>query len=86
MATSTALGVGLSFFGGFVVVYNESKNDFTGRVELDFGGIDFEFGRLSPLASTSVEHSFTPFLMTWSCGIDVFSSHQQSNVEKCETV
>ena len=39
-----------------------------------------------PLASTSVEHSVTTFLMTWSSGIDVFSSHQQSNVENCETV
>ena len=30
------------------------------RLELDFGGIDCEFGGLSPLASTSVEkfHSF----------------------------
>jgi len=26
------------------------------------------------------------FLITWSSGIDVFSSHQQSKVEKCETV
>jgi len=24
--------------------------------------------------------------LTWSSGIDVFSSHQQSSVEKCETV
>jgi len=45
----------LSFFWGFVIVYNELKNDFMGRLELDFGGIDCEFGELSPLASTSVE-------------------------------
>jgi len=42
MARSRALGVGLSF-GAFVIVYNELKNDFTGRVELDFGGTDCEF-------------------------------------------
>ena len=31
-----------------------------GRLQLDFGGIDCEFGRLSPLAPTSAEryHSF----------------------------
>jgi len=38
--------------------------------------------RLFPLLLKSV----TTFLITWSSGIDVFSSHQQSNVEKCETV
>jgi len=50
----------LSFFGAFVIVYNELKNDFMGRLKLDFGGIDCEFGGLSPLASTSVEqcHNF----------------------------
>jgi len=37
------------------VVYNELKNGFMGRSELDFGGIDCEFGGLSPLASTSLE-------------------------------
>jgi len=26
------------------------------------------------------------FLITWSSGIDFFSSHQQSSVEKCKTV
>jgi len=36
-------------------VYNELENDFMGRLELDFEDIDCEFGRLSPLASTSVE-------------------------------
>jgi len=52
--------VALSFFWGFVIVYNELKNDFMGRLELDFGGIGCEFGRLSPLASTSVKkcHNF----------------------------
>jgi len=50
----------LSFFGGFVIVYNELTNDFMGRLELDFGDIDCEFGGLSPLASTSAEryHNF----------------------------
>jgi len=38
--------------------------------------------RLFPLLLKSV----TTFSITWSSGIDVFSSHQQSNVEKCETV
>jgi len=30
----------LSFFGAFAIVYNELKNDFMGRLELNFGGID----------------------------------------------
>jgi len=48
----------LSFFWGFVIVYNELKNDW--RLELNFGSIDCEFAGLSPLASTSVEkcHNF----------------------------
>jgi len=52
--------VALSFFLGFVIVDNELKNDFLGRLELDFGNIDCELGGLSPLASTSVEkcHNF----------------------------
>jgi len=60
IARSTALGVALSFFWGFVIVYNELKNDFMVRLELDFGGIDCEFGGLSPLASSSAEkcHNF----------------------------
>jgi len=47
-------------FWGFVIVYNELKNGFTGRLELDLGGIDCEFGGIRPLASTSVEkcHNF----------------------------
>ena len=45
----------LGFFGTFVIVYNELKNDFMGRQELDFEDIDCELGGLSPLASTSVE-------------------------------
>jgi len=40
-----------------------------GRLELDVGGIDCEFGGLGPLASTSVEKCH---LTTWSSGIDVF--------------
>jgi len=31
------------------------KNDFMGRLELDFGGIDCDVGGLSPLASNSIE-------------------------------
>ena len=38
-----------------IPLYNELKNDFTGWLELDFGGIDCELWGLSPLASTSVE-------------------------------
>jgi len=51
------LGVAFSFFWGFAIVYNELKNDFMGRLELDFGGIDCEFGgsaRLLPLLLKSV--------------------------------
>jgi len=47
------------------------KNDFMGRLELVFGGIDCEFGgstRLLPLLLNSA----TPFSITWSSGIDVF--------------
>jgi len=60
IARSTALEVALSFFWGFVIVYSELKNDFMGRQELHLGSIDCEFGRLSPLASTSAEkrHNF----------------------------
>jgi len=43
------MGVDLSFFWDFVIVYNELKNDFMGRLKLDFGGIDCEFGGFSPL-------------------------------------
>jgi len=52
--------VALSFFWHFVIVYNEVKNDFMGRLELDFGDSVCEFWGLSPLASTSVEmgHNF----------------------------
>jgi len=52
----------LSFFGAFVIVYNELKNDSFGRQELDLGGIDCEFGvsaRLLPL----LLKSFTLFLI-----------------------
>jgi len=60
IARSTALGVALSFFRGFVIVYNEFKNDFMVKLELDFGGIECEFLGFSPLPSTSVEqcHNF----------------------------
>jgi len=62
----------MAFSWGFAIVYNELKNDFTGRQEVDFGGIDCEFGGLSPLASTSVEKCHNVFSVTWSSGIDVF--------------
>jgi len=55
------LGLALSFFWGFVIVYNELKNDFMGRLELDFGGIDCEFGgsaSLLPLLLKSVTTFF----------------------------
>jgi len=39
--------VALSFFGGFVIVYNELTNNCMGRLDLDFGGIDCEFEGLS---------------------------------------
>jgi len=38
-------------------VYSGLVNDFVGRLELDFGGIDCEFGWLSPFAPTSIEVS-----------------------------
>jgi len=47
--------------GAFVIVYNELKNDLMGRLELDFEGIDGEFGGLSQLASTSVERCHNHF-------------------------
>jgi len=31
-------------------------------------------------------HSVTPFLIIWISEIDVFSSHQQSNVKICEKI
>jgi len=52
IARSTALRVALSFCWEFVIVYNKLKNDFMGRLEPDFGGIDCELGgsvRLLPL-------------------------------------
>jgi len=57
----------LSFFRDFVIVYNELKKNFMGRLELDFGGIDCEFGGLSPLASTSVKivTTFLNNLVLW---------------------
>jgi len=81
IARSTALGVALSFFCGFVIVYHELKNDFMGRLELEFGGIECEFGGLNPLASTSVEKCHN-FLITWSSGIDVFFLHISNPVSK----
>jgi len=57
---STALRMALSFFGAFVIVYNELKNDIMGRHDLGFGGIDCKFGGISTLVSTSAEkcHNF----------------------------
>jgi len=59
-ARSTALGVALSFFWGFVILYNELKNDLTGRLELDFGSIDCEFGGLSHRRSQGGQKSRAP--------------------------
>jgi len=56
-----SIGVALIFFGCFVIIYKELKNDFMVRLELDFGDIDYEFGGLSPLASTSVEQCHNTF-------------------------
>jgi len=56
-----------------------------GRLVLDFGGIDCEFGGSAGLLPFLL-NSVTTFLIIWSSGIDVFSSQQQSNVEKCEKV
>jgi len=61
----------LGFFGAFIIIYNELKNDFNGRLKLNFGGIDCEFrdsARLLPLLLKSI----TTFLITWSSWIDVF--------------
>jgi len=44
IARSTALGLALSLFWSFVIVYNDLKSDFIKRLDLDFGGIDCEFG------------------------------------------
>jgi len=76
--------VALSFFWGFVIIYNELKNDFMRRQELDFGDIDCEFEGLSPLASTSVKKCRNFFLITWSIGIDVFFFTSAIPCRKCE--
>jgi len=41
--------VALSFFWAFVIVCNALKNDFMGRLQLDFGGVVYEFGGSAPL-------------------------------------
>jgi len=41
-----------------------------GRLELDFGGIDCEFGVSARLLSLLL-NCVTTFLITWSSGIDV---------------
>ena len=68
-----------------------------GRLELDFGGIDCEFGGLSPLATPNAVDlgGLSPLLLNsaitcfnnvvYCSGIDVFSSHQQSSVEICDS-
>jgi len=56
----------LSLFGGFVIVYNEYE--FMGRLVLEFGGIDCEFGgsaRLLPLLLSSVTTVFNN-LIKWN--------------------
>jgi len=55
------MGATLSLFGGFVIVYTELKNDFMGRLELDFGDVYREFGgsaRLLPLLLNRVTTFF----------------------------
>ena len=51
----------MSLFVGFVIVYTELKNDFMGRLELDFGDVYREFGgsaRLLPLLLNRVTTFF----------------------------
>jgi len=86
IAKSIALGVALSLFGDSVILYNELKNDFMGRQEPDSGGIDCEFAGIIPLASTSVEQCHNVFQKPGLTRLMTFSSHQQSNVDKCATV
>jgi len=62
------------------------KNGFVGKQEPDSGGIACEFAGISPLASTSVEQCHNVFQKPGLTGFMIFSSHQQSNVEKCATV
>ena len=57
-----ALELALSLFRGFVTIQWIEKWLFTGRIELDFGGIDCEFAGLSPLSYTSVERCHNFFL------------------------
>jgi len=85
VARSRALGALSLFWEGFTVKYNQLENHFIGETrELKFGSIAFEFGRLNPPVSSSVETvSQLPFII---CGIVIFSSHQQSNVQTCEMV
>jgi len=52
---------GFELLLGFVRVYNELKNDFVGRLELDFGGIDCEFGGLSRLLPLLLKNVTTFF-------------------------
>jgi len=55
-----------------------------GRLELDFGGIDCEYGgsaRLLPPLLKRITTFFSNLV-----GLMFFSSHQQYSVEKCETV
>ena len=39
-----SIGGDVELLWGFVIVYNDLKNDFMGRLELDFGRIGCEFG------------------------------------------
>jgi len=50
-----------------------------GRLELDCGSIDCEFGGVSPLASTSVERCHNFFQLPGLVGLMFFSSYHQSN-------
>jgi len=51
----------LRFFWGFVIVYNELKNDLMGRLELDFGVIDCEFGGSARLLQLLLKNLTTFF-------------------------
>jgi len=83
IARSTALGGFKLVWGAFIVNW---KMTLSGRLQFEFGSIDCGFGELSPPDHTSVERVSHISFIIWTSGIDVFSSHQQSNVQTCETV
>jgi len=44
----------------------------SGRLQLEFGGIDYEFRELITLTPTSVDSFISFFFITWTSGIAVF--------------